>query len=88
MVARIHGTVKPSTNLLQMFGKLAKRNFLELSREDAIRFIRGEDLDSKEGDDGYVILKHKGIPLGCGLLKEGHIKNMVPKAKRLDVEFI
>jgi NOL1/NOP2/fmu family ribosome biogenesis protein len=73
-----------------MFGKHAKKNFIELSKEDAVRFIRGEDMDTKpEGvEDGYVILKYEGVPLGCGLLKEGHIKNMVPKAKRLEVEFI
>jgi NOL1/NOP2/fmu family ribosome biogenesis protein len=38
--------------------------------------------------DGYVLLVHRDQPLGCGLLRGDSIRNMLPKAKRLELKFI
>ena len=93
LIARIGNTVKPSTNLLQIVGSLITRNFVSLERDSAARYIRGLDLEvtvTEIGDttEGYVLLKYLSFPLGCGLLQGSHIKNMLPKAKRLDVRFL
>ncbi len=93
LIARIGNTVKPSTNLLQAFGGNIKRNALQLGREQAARYIKGLDLDATpeeigETTDGYVLVKHLNFPLGCGLLQAGHVKNMLPKAKRIDIKFL
>ena len=84
------GHIKPTTNFFHMFGKHVKKNYLEVTREQAISYIRGEDLDLKEknGLEGYVLVKYGQFPLGCGLVKEGKLKNMLPKAKRLNVKFL
>lgn len=42
--ARPNKQLKPTTDMLQIFGADAKKNFIELSKEDAEGFIRGEDI--------------------------------------------
>jgi NOL1/NOP2/fmu family ribosome biogenesis protein len=91
LIARVTDTVKPTTNLLQAFGPLVKKNIVTLDREPAVRFCKGEDLMFKEQPpgaigDGYILLTYENNPLGCGHLKGKIMKNMLPKAKRLDIK--
>jgi NOL1/NOP2/fmu family ribosome biogenesis protein len=93
LIARIGRSIKPSTNLLQLFGRYVKKNFVSLTKEQTLQYLRGEDLELSEFEiqkatEGYVLLVYFDFPLGCGLLKGNNIKNMLPKAKRLDVEFL
>ena len=90
LFCRLDATVKPSTNMIQIFGKHATKNVLELEKKDAQNAITGFDLEIKESacSDGYVILKYKNFFLGCGLLKDGKVKNMIPKAKRIRVDLL
>ncbi|MHC1635219.1 MAG: methyltransferase RsmF C-terminal domain-like protein [Candidatus Methanospirareceae archaeon] len=75
---------KPTTNALQIFGKYATKNIVELSEEEKEDYIRGFDLKKDLNiEEGYVILKYKGDVLGCGLYRDGKIKNQVPKARVL-----
>ncbi|MEM5812397.1 MAG: hypothetical protein QW286_01645 [Candidatus Aenigmatarchaeota archaeon] len=91
-VARTGKSIKPSTNLLQLFGKHAKRNIVTLSKWQAVAYIRGEDIEFENppstASDGYVLLKYMDFPIGCGLLKGNRIKNVLPKARRMEVRFI
>jgi len=93
LITRLGNTVKPTTNLLQLVGTLITKNFVALERENAVRYIKGLDLEvtsAEIGDttEGYVLVKYLAFPLGCGLLKGTHIKNMLPKARRLDIRFL
>ena len=93
LIARINGSIKPSTNLFHMFGTHVKKNFVSLTKKHAVQYIHGDDLELSaaeinEAEEGYILVKYLNFPLGCGLLKENRIKNMLPKAKRLDVKFI
>lgn len=90
LIARLSGTVKPSTNLLQAFGRHVKRNAVRLSRGQAIEYAKGADVrvDGGEATDGYVLLTYEGVPLGCGQLTGGVVKNLLPKAKRLSLKHI
>ncbi|MEW6035292.1 MAG: hypothetical protein AB1529_01650 [Candidatus Micrarchaeota archaeon] len=91
LVARVTDSIKPTTNLLQCFGKQVTKNAIELGREQALAYARGADLMLNEGlaaSDGYVLLRYKGHMLGCGHLRGRAVKNMLPKAKRLDLRFI
>ncbi len=93
LIARVGGTVKPTTNLLQLFGKRVTKNRLVLSREQARSFARGEDVRLEAGDEegcaeGYVLIAYGGTPMGCGFLKGGVVKNMLPKAKRLELKYL
>lgn len=93
LVARVAGAVKPSTNLLQALGGHVTKNILDASREQAITYARGSDFQVgkalPEGvTKGYVLVRYDGAALGCGLLQGGIVKNMLPKAKRLELKYI
>jgi len=93
MVARADENIKPTTNLLQVFGKKITKSVIPLTCPKAIRFVSGEDLILERSEigpviDGYVLLKYLNSPLGCGHLKDGSVKNMLPKAKRMKLKFI
>jgi len=91
LFARVHGSVKPTSNIIQLFGSKATKNILSLEKEQAKQFIQGFDLDVSDFQgctDGYVIVKYNDFPLGVGLLKSSTIKNMLNKAKRINVEIL
>jgi len=68
----------------QLIGPKADKNVVEISEEEAKKWIRGNDLE-KEGEySGYVIVKNVlGDYMGCGHYKEGKITNFVPKTRRI-----
>lgn len=83
---------KPTTAMLQLFGKHAARNAVNVDKENARMYCAGQGLQLKEtpdnASDGYVIVSYQGEPLGCGLLKGGKIKNMLPKGRRMNVDWL
>ena len=54
---------------------------MELSYEQAVRFIHGESL-SCGADKGWTLLTHKGYSLGFGKAVNGQLKNHYPKGLR------
>ncbi|VVC02470.1 Ribosomal RNA small subunit methyltransferase F [Candidatus Bilamarchaeum dharawalense] len=91
MIARADGGIKPTTNLFQIFGKQITKNYIKISKEQAIVYVKGEDMnlgDIQNASDGYVLIKYGDIPLGCGFLKGHALKNMMPKAKRIGLKYI
>lgn len=83
--ARISRDVKPTTNMIQTFGRHATKNVLSLNKEEMEKFVRGLDLFDVDSSctNGYVVVKYKEHCLGCGLLNEGNLKNQVPKQRRI-----
>ncbi len=73
----------------QIIGPRAKKNILEINREQLKGWFFGNDFEVSKGncERGFVILKYKNDFVGCGNLtkKEGgyEIKNYVPKERRL-----
>ncbi|HDD46506.1 MAG TPA: hypothetical protein ENG42_03445 [Candidatus Aenigmarchaeota archaeon] len=77
------GIFKPTTNALQIFGKYASRNIVELNERERDDYLTGYDLEKQcDAGEGYVIIKYKHHVLGCGLYRNGIIKNQIPKARR------
>ncbi|MBD3398451.1 hypothetical protein GF412_04470 [Candidatus Micrarchaeota archaeon] len=75
---------KPSTNFIQLFGHLATRNTIELSRESALDYLQGKDTEATiPAETGYVILTHNGASLGIGFYRDKKIENMLPKGRRI-----
>ncbi|MBE8539860.1 methyltransferase RsmF C-terminal domain-like protein [Geoglobus acetivorans] len=58
-----------------------RKNVVELSRDEMIRWLRGEDIERDV--QGYVVLKWKTYWLGCGRGNGKIIRNFVPKDRRL-----
>jgi len=91
LVARISRTVKPGTNLFQMFGHLVTRSIVRVTRENAEAYCLGKDFDVSAGEigdsvRGFVMVAFDNLPLGCGLLKDGRIENQLPKPNRMKLD--
>lgn len=81
---------KPTTNAAQRFSEAATKNVIELPREQAERFVQGEDQELDWGGDwGYLIAAHELAgerePLGVGLYVHGELRSHVPKGRRRDL---
>ncbi len=75
---------KPTTSFIQLFGNLAKKNTVEVSREDALHFLSGSDIEKYSScERGYVVVTHDNAVLGIGFFREGKIENMIPKGRRI-----
>jgi len=88
-IVRMGKPIKPSTIFFHLFGKYVTKNFVALTKEQAIKYVRGEDLIVEtDATDGYVLVRYKNYPLGCGLLSGNKLKNMIPNSKRIELKFI
>jgi len=93
LIARMDNNIKPTTNLLQLFGKYADKNIVSLTEQQTKQYAHGDDIklspeQTEKTERGYVILSYCNVLLGCGLLRESLIKNMLPKAKRSELKFM
>ena len=91
LFCRAHGSIKPTSNIIQIFGSKATKNVLSLDNKQAKEFIQGFDLQIENTwscQNGYVIVNYNSYPLGVGLLKDQNLKNMLNKAKRTNVELL
>lgn len=96
---RAESAIKPSSIFFQIIGDKIKKNFIKINKKAALKFLIGYDLlenefDSNNSEEGYVLVKYydgdtgEEFSLGCALLKNRSIRNTLPKAKRLEVEYI
>ncbi|USZ68976.1 hypothetical protein NGM10_04370 [Halorussus salilacus] len=81
---------KPTMNAVQRFGRGATRNVIELTREQARRFARGETQELEwDGDWGYLVAAHEFAgepePLGVGLYIHGELQSPVPKGRQREL---
>lgn len=83
------GVIKPTSVFIQLFGRHARKGVVSLDKEQAKRFASGRDPEiGTDVSRGYVIVRYGKYDLGCGHLKEGVLKNMLPKGKRMNVELL
>ena len=75
---------KPTTNAIQVFGRYARRNVVDLDERQMRAFVAGEAIRGPfEGlEEGYVVVRYRGLPLGCGLYRHGVLLSQVPKIRR------
>jgi NOL1/NOP2/fmu family ribosome biogenesis protein len=83
---RVGKFVKPTTRMIQMFGRLATRAKVEMDEVQLRKLVGGEPLNVElEVEDGYVILSFEDRILGLGLLIEGKLYSQIP---RNDIGFL
>ena len=71
--------IKPTTRLIQIYGTSATKAGIELREEELRRLLEGEGIPVDPGlVNGYVILRHKGHPVGLGLLINGTVRSQLP----------
>ncbi len=56
---------------------------LELREEDALRYLRKENIDVTGNPKGYTLITHKHIPLGWANVLDNRMNNLYPKAWRI-----
>ena len=71
--------IKPTTRLIQIYGQYATKAGVEVSEEELRRMVEGEGIVVDPGlENGYVILRHKGHPVGLGLFINGTVRSQLP----------
>ncbi|MFW5983988.1 MAG: DUF7122 family protein [Halobacteria archaeon] len=78
---------KPTTDALQRFGDAATRKVVDVDLDAARGFVRGETVEREYDveDLGYVVVRHDGRTLGCGLYFPGELRSQVPKGRRVEL---
>lgn len=79
----IHGEFRLSIEGSQLFGSRAKRNIVELNKEEMEEWMKGESIPTKEINNGYVIVRYNQDYLGSGRIKNGVLLNFIPKVRRV-----
>jgi NOL1/NOP2/fmu family ribosome biogenesis protein len=82
-----NGKIKLSIEGAIIVGRNARRNIVVVSEEEAKKFMQGYNVKAKEMIDAelhnFVLVKCKDDFIGVGILREGYVENLVPKARRL-----
>ncbi len=79
-----HST-KFTTGAIQLFGKFAQKNILQLSYSESMMFARGQEFSPRSkpnnSENGFVIVKYKQFPIGIGNYKDGKLKSSIPRSQ-------
>jgi len=59
-----------------------RKNIIPVNKAQAELWMKGGDIPII-GHEGFVVLQHDKDILGCGMLKNDILRNMVPKERRL-----
>lgn len=75
---------KPTSCALQVFGRHATRNAVNLTLEQSRVFFAGKSqvLEAKV-EPGYVVVFYNGDVLGCGLYSHGWLVSQLPRESRI-----
>jgi len=80
---------KMTTVAMQIFGRYAVRNVVELPDMDHVKdFLAGRDIvihNLKGIEEGQVIVKYGSDILGSALYRDGKLKNQIPKGRRIEI---
>ncbi len=75
---------KPTTCALQVFGRYATKNAIDLDDSQAKVFLSGGSQPVlAECESGYVVVFYRGEVLGCGLYSRGCLASQLPKDRRI-----
>ncbi len=78
---------KPTTDFIQRFGHEASQCVIELTDEQATRFVGGQNIDLEwDGDWGYLVVTHEiagaSEPIGVGCYIRGTLQSVIPKGRQ------
>lgn len=77
---QIQEFVKPTTKLIQVFGRFATKRVYSIDSVQLHVLLNGKTLSGWADDpDGYIILSFKKQPIGLGLLIKGTIRSQLPR---------
>ena len=74
---------KPTTAGVQFFGPQATRNVIDLDGDSVALFLEGRTIYREfDVEPGYVMIRSKGVALGCGFYDKGKLRSQVPREWR------
>ena len=78
---KVGAFIKPTTRLIQVFGRRAKKSIVKLTEEELQPLLREGTIELPDSglEDGYVILCFEEEVLGLGLLIRGKLKSQIPR---------
>lgn len=84
-IGRIYGNnLKPDNDFIQIFGKDAKKNILEINEWQLKKFLKGENIKKYANGSGeFVIVKFNNLPIGIGHFSNNEIKSTIKPARRI-----
>ncbi len=80
-------SIKPTTWAMQMLGRHATRNCIDLDEAQARSLINGEQLEVEADADvenGFVIVRNRGLVVGIGLYKRPVLKSQIPRFRPVE----
>lgn len=79
----MNGEIRLSIEGTQLLKNQIKKNIFELDKEQAEKWMQGQELNIHMGKKGFFVMKYKNDFLGCGKASEEKIGNFIPKMRRL-----
>ncbi|MBQ7578923.1 MAG: hypothetical protein IJT25_00080 [Clostridia bacterium] len=73
--------LEPHHQFFKVFGKNFKIK-IELKKEDAEKYLAGEELETSLKEKGFAVVLFSGVVLGGVKISNGRLKNYYPKALR------
>lgn len=71
----------------QLIGKKANKNIASIDEENLEKYLHGLNFSAEKlincEVNNFVLLRFKQDFIGCGILREGYIENILPKARRI-----
>lgn len=73
-----------SHEAISLWGQNFSKNCLEVDEKQAKQYMKGKDLfiennNDQDLDEGQIIVRYNGVALGSGLLRNGKVKNQLPR---------
>jgi NOL1/NOP2/fmu family ribosome biogenesis protein len=78
-------SVKPTTFAMQILGRTATRNRIEVTEEQARLLINNGEIEIEaDAENGFVIVCWRSFVVGVGLYKKPVLKSHIPKFRPVD----
>ena len=85
-LARIYPySLKPTTFGMQVLGRHATRNVVDLDADQAKLLINGGSLNLEtDVENGFVLLRWQGLVIGVGFYKRPVLKSQIPRIRPVE----
>jgi NOL1/NOP2/fmu family ribosome biogenesis protein len=78
-------SVKPTTWAMQVLGRGAKRNVVDVTEEQARVLANGGECDVEaDASDGFVLVRWQGFIVGVASYRRPHLKSQMPRYRPVD----
>ncbi len=78
-------SLKPTTWAMQILGRYASKNVIDVNEEQAVNLVRGKNLELEAAvEDGFVLIRCRGFVVGVGLYRRPMIKSQIPRHRPVE----